>query len=1240
MRILIVEDDELVATALTNVLTQQNYAVEIAADGETGWELADTFPFDLILLDVVLPRLDGLELCRRLRSHGFQMPILLLTGRDSGHDKVAGLDAGADDYVVKPFDPEELHARIRALLRRGGTTAQPVLEWGGLCLDPSTCEATYRGNLLSLTPKEYALLELFLRNSRRVFSCSAILEHIWSFEETPGEEAVRTHIKGLRQKLKAVDAPPDLIDTVYGIGYRLKPLEEEKGEKEPREFKPQTIASASTARPTPNPQPPTSNSRNHKTLTAIANVWERFKPRIHEQVAVLERVVAAIAEQSTAIGLVQQAQTEAHTLAGSLGTFGLPEGSRLAREIEHILKRPRLKKKDLPHLTSLVAALRQQIETSPRPPVPPFPPLPVPDSPPVTTSAHIMVVDDDAGILAALHTLLDPWGLHLTTLEDSRQFWQVLEQTCPDLLILDLHMPQPDGLELCQALRESDRWNSLPIMVLTADTDAATVNQVFTMGADDFVSKPLVGPELVTRIINRLERVRLLRRLSGEKVTGGARCEVPLPASPPLPLSPPSPSPTPADRFFTLSLDLLCIIGLDGYFKRVNLAFERTLGYTWEELLARPFLEFVHADDRTKTTAEMERLAAGNATLDFENRYRRKDGSYCWLSWRSVPVVEEGLVYVIARDITERKQQEEKWRKSRDEIELRVAERTAELVSLNHRLQWELDLARRLEEERDRVNAALRFSQARFAGILEIADDAIISIDANQYITLFNQGAEKIFGYMAEEVLGQSLDILLPATAIAAHRRHVAQFGGAAGHARRMGERSPIFGRRKDGIEFPCEASISRLDLGNETVFTVILRDITERKQAEDALQQSEERLRLLLDGVEDYAIFMLDANGYVKSWNPGAERIHGYQAEQIVGQHCSRLYVAEDVQSSKPAVFLAEAALIGRYEVEGWRVRADGSPFYADTVITALRDSLGNLRGFTEITRDITEAKQRDAERRAVERMKDEFVSIVSHELRTPLTSIHGSLGMLASGLLSPDSDRGKRLLQIAADSTERLVRLINDVLDIERIESGKVEMVKQPCAVVNLLGEAVDGMQAIADAAGITLAAFPVDVEVNADRDRILQTLTNLLSNAIKFSPSSSTVRVSAQLIDREEKAKGKRQKAEQWRAENTLPTASPPNSSFSAPRSPSPGPPFSPPPSVLLFSVQDEGRGIPADKLESIFERFQQVDASDSRHQDGTGLGLTICRSIVRQHGGRIWVESEVGRGSTFYFTLPLN
>ena len=612
MRILVVDDDEFMAKALTEVLSSQHYAVEVAKDGQAGWELVEAFAYDLILLDVMLPKLDGISLCRRLRSQGYQMPILLLTGRDSSHEKAIGLDAGADDYLVKPFDQEELVARVRALLRRGGSTSLPILEWGSLQLDPSSCGVTYGTQHLQLTPKEYSLLELFLRNTRRVFSCSAILDHIWSFDKTPGEEAVRTQIKGLRQKLKAAGAPADLIETVYGIGYRLKPHD--------------AIALPQTA-------PETGKQTAQQTLSALAGVWDRFKQRVSDQVEVIEHAATDALKNTLEQELRALAEQEAHTLAGSLGTFGFSEGSHLARKIEHLLQDGKSAgTKEAKELGKLVGALREQIERSPQGLSEPVtdkderPKLLVIDSdrqlarelvieaetqgiraevatnldeardridrhhpnvvlldpsvaktteegltllaqlskqtpsvPVLVFTAHdslsdrvevarlggcaflqkpvpanqvleavaqvlqradtgaeavVMVVDDDPQILATLRTLLEPWGLKVITLDDPRRFWEKLEASSPDLLILDIKMPHLSGVELCQVVRNDSRWGGLPVLFLTAHTDADTVSQVFSVGADDFVSKPIVGPELVTRIINRLDRIKLLSTLA------------------------------------------------------------------------------------------------------------------------------------------------------------------------------------------------------------------------------------------------------------------------------------------------------------------------------------------------------------------------------------------------------------------------------------------------------------------------------------------------------------------------------------------------------------------------------------------------------------------------------------------------------------------------------------------------------------------------------------------------------
>ena len=224
MKILVVEDDQKVAQALQILLYSYHYAVDIAVDGEEGMRMADTFDYDLVLLDIALPRLDGISLCQKLRAKGFQVPVLLLTGQDGGHQKAIALNAGADDYVVKPFDAEELIARVQALLRRGGPKTQPILVWGDLSINPSSRQVTYGTHHLSMRPKEYAILELFLRNSQTVFSAKAILDQAWRSLESPGEEAVRVHIKELRKKFNAVGAPDDFIKTIYRTGYCLNPL--------------------------------------------------------------------------------------------------------------------------------------------------------------------------------------------------------------------------------------------------------------------------------------------------------------------------------------------------------------------------------------------------------------------------------------------------------------------------------------------------------------------------------------------------------------------------------------------------------------------------------------------------------------------------------------------------------------------------------------------------------------------------------------------------------------------------------------------------------------------------------------------------------------------------------------------------------------------------------------------------------------------------------------------------------
>jgi DNA-binding response OmpR family regulator/HPt (histidine-containing phosphotransfer) domain-containing protein len=617
VRILLVEDDEIAAELLRKNLTHQHYFVDVASDGQAGWELADAFEYDLILLDFMLPKLDGLSLCRQLRAQGDHTPILLLTAYDSSTEKVTGLDAGADDYVVKPYDFEELLARIRALLRRGNAHLSPVMTWGKLCLDPSSCKVTYDEQLLQLTSKEYALIELFLRNSQQIFSQGALLDHLWSFEEPPLENTVRAHIKSLRRKLERAGGE-DLIETVYGLGYRLRALDVRK-----QETKTSPVPLAGTTVDQISPE--------------LGLIWERVRDQYSARITILEQTVTALAKGRLTEELQQQGVREAHTLIGSLGSFGLAAAARLSREIEQRFKaEPGPDQTHAAHLARLLKELRhllEQPQISLQPQVRPIssviqqprllvigndpeladalkteaivsemqaevvtnlpaareaiasaqpdvvlldlsspdsvedgfgllaelaaaqPSVPVlvitaqesfvqrvksarlggrgflqkPISPKKameaihqvlqpsgTAQAKLMIVDDDPQILDLLHTLLEPWGFALTLLDDPTQFWDTLKKHTPDLLILDIEMPDFSGIDLCQVVRNDPDWSELPVLFLSAHTDSEMVHRLFAVGADDYVSKPILGPELVARVVNRLERTQILRKLASQ----------------------------------------------------------------------------------------------------------------------------------------------------------------------------------------------------------------------------------------------------------------------------------------------------------------------------------------------------------------------------------------------------------------------------------------------------------------------------------------------------------------------------------------------------------------------------------------------------------------------------------------------------------------------------------------------------------------------------------------------------
>ncbi|HEY9881126.1 MAG TPA: ATP-binding protein, partial [Leptolyngbyaceae cyanobacterium] len=313
---------------------------------------------------------------------------------------------------------------------------------------------------------------------------------------------------------------------------------------------------------------------------------------------------------------------------------------------------------------------------------------------------------------------------------------------------------------------------------------------------------------------------------------------------------------------------------------------------------------------------------------------------------------------------------------------------------------------------------------------------------------------------------------------------------------------------------------------------------------------------------------------------NPSFLRLTGFSQEEIVGQRAADLQLGlTETSSAKGLAELSAAGVLHNREVE---LRTKSGEVRTLLLSVELIDIAGNACALT-VANDITERK----------RLENEFISLVSHELRTPLNALIGSLDLLTTGRLGTLTEKGQHVITIAVNNAERLIRLVNDILDLERMRSGKLTLQKGSCNVTDLLTHARELLQSMADQASVTLLVESIDVRVEVDCDRILQLLTNLLSNAIKFSQPNSQVWLTAQQRD-----------------------------------------------DHLYLQVKDQGRGIPADKLHLIFERFQQIDASDARQKGGTGLGLAICRQIVEQHGGRIWADSSMGQGSTFHVSLPLN
>ena len=608
----------------------------------------------------------------------------------------------------------------------------------------------------------------------------------------------------------------------------------------------------------------------------------------------------------------------------------------------------------------------------------------------------------------------------------------------------------------------------------------------------------------------------------------------------------------------------ILMLDSEGFITYANLAACAISGYSAEELINQHLLLFYKNEEENIKVEHELRQAARNGTHISEGFRQKKDGTKFWCFMQFAPVFNndklQGYTCLLS-DITAKKQDE-----------------------------W-----------------SLRKSEQRFRLMVEaVRDYAIFMMDPKGYILTWNDGAMRTKGYSADEIIGKHFSTFYTAEDLETKKpERELVIAAETGKYEEEGWRV-----KKNGSVFWANIIITALfSEENKLIgFSKVTRDLTGRRENEEALRQSEERYRSLVQQVTDYGIFMLDEKGRIISWNEGAKKIKGYTSNEIIGKYFSIFYPEEDVLNGKPAYELKKAKAETKYEEEGWRIRKDGTRFWASVVITAIYNSQGILLGYSKVTRDLTERKEaekalRDSYqqyRKLANELKvtneellyanqelEQFTSIVSHDLQEPVRSIKSFLQLIQLKLSdSADADM-QMYINKAIGSANRMKELIKNLLHYSQLSKG--ELVQQTVNVHELLTLALQNLRLLIEASGAEIEIDNQIDEVQGDPVQLLQLVQNLLSNALKFT-SNLAPRIKIRSYMEGEHVK---------------------------------------------FAVSDNGIGIANSDLEKVFEIFRRLNTTTA--YPGTGIGLAICKKIVDRHGGRIWPESQPGKGTTFYFTL---
>lgn len=470
-----------------------------------------------------------------------------------------------------------------------------------------------------------------------------------------------------------------------------------------------------------------------------------------------------------------------------------------------------------------------------------------------------------------------------------------------------------------------------------------------------------------------------------------------------------------------------------------------------------------------------------------------------------------------------------------------------------------------------------------------VTDYGIFVLTPTGHIASWNSGAEKIKGYLADEIIGKHFSIFYPPEAVATgFPAYELEEAAKAGHFENEGWRL-----RKDGSRFWANVVITALrdSQGNLEGFAKVTRDLSERRRQEEHLRQSEEMLRLLVESVTDYAIYLLDIEGKVMSWNAGAARIKGYTAEEIIGQSFTLFYTAADVAAGVPGRNLEHARTHGSSHDEGIRVRKNGSTFSADVLITALYDRTGVLRGYSKVTRDLTQSKRVETLESEGQRI-NEFLAMLAHELRNPLAPIRNAVSLMKISNL--DAKQLDWCRSVIDRQTTHITRLVDDLLDVSRITTGKIKLDSEELDLATLVHRGVESSLPLIESREhklkVNVSAQPV--KLHGDMTRLVQVLSNLLNNAAKYTPKGGELEIKAYALGPE-----------------------------------------------VVIHVIDNGTGIPAELIDKVFDLFQQGDRALDRAEGGLGVGLTLVDKIVRLHDGNVEARSAgAGQGSEFIVRLP--